>query len=388
MSGKTFVYISSWAKGPGSPGAHGLSGYEFHTQTGDLRWIETIEEDVLFNVTYFDRTRGVLYALEEANDLPGLRGGGGGRVFVFQIDPGSGRLRKIGCTPTWCASPCYLSLDQSGSFLLVSHQGSYAAVTKIGVDAQGSYYPVVERDDAAVELFEVHPDGTLGRLLDVDKRRGGGPEKRQVHARPHTAVMSPSGKLFAVCDKGNDTVSMYMLDQETGKLIRPRHIHQHEPGLLPRYCVFHPEKPWFYHNTESNGVIYSFTYQENGQLLETGAYPAVPADCEMREKTLEQQGLVISRDGRYIYDIVRGPNLAVVLEVDQTDGSLKTVCRQPIAGRWPRGCALSPDGRFLLVCCLDSGEVIEFAAGPDGRLHDTGKAYSNHAAAYAIFCPM
>lgn len=387
MSGKTFVCVSSWAKGPGSPGTHGLSGYEFDVQAGDLRWIETIEEDILFNVTCFDRRRGVLYALEEGNDLPGLRGGGG-RVFVFRIDPDSGKLKKIGCTPTWCASPCYLTLDQSGAFLLVSHQGSYAAATKIGEDAQGNYYPVIEQDDVAVELFEVHADGALGRLLDVDKRYGSGPDKRQVHARPHTAVMSPSGKLFAVCDKGNDTVSMYMLDHEKGKLIRPHHIHRHSPGLLPRYCVFHPEKPWFYHNTESNGMVCSFTYQEDGRLLETGMYPAVPADCEMQEKTLEQQGFVISRDGRYIYDIVRGPNLAVVLEVDQNNGSLKAVWRQPIAGRWPRGCALSPDGRFLLVCCLDSGEVVEFAVGADGHLRETGKKYPNNAAAYAIFCPM
>ncbi|MGM9608058.1 MAG: lactonase family protein [Oscillospiraceae bacterium] len=388
MSGKTFVYISSWARGPGSPGPHGLTGYEFQTETGDLRRIETIEEDVLFNVTYFDRTRGVLYALEEGNDLPGLRGGGGGRVFVFRIDPDSGKLTKLGCTPTWCASPCYLTLDESGAFLIVSHQGSYGAVTKIGENAQGNYYPVVERDDVAVELFQVREDGTLGRLLDVDKRFGSGPEKRQVHARPHTAVRSPSGKLFAVCDKGDDTVSMYMLDGEKGKLIRPRHIHQHAPGLLPRYCVFHPEKPWFYHNTESNAAVYSFTYQEDGQLRQTGVCRAAPADCAMRERDLEQQGFTISRDGRYIYDIVRGPNLAAVLEVDPDDGSLKAVQHQPIPGKWPRGCALSPDGRFLLVCCLDSGEVVEFAVGADGHLSETGKAYPNHAAAYVIFCPM
>lgn len=388
MSGKTFVYISSWAKGPGSPGVHGLSGYEFQTQTGDLRWIQTVEENVLFNVTYFDRTRGILYALEEGNDLPGLRGGGGGRVFVFRIDPDSGELTKLGCTPTWCASPCYLTLDESGAFLIVSHQGSYAAVTKIGQDAQGNFYPVVERDDVAVELFQVHEDGTLGRLLDVDKRIGSGPEKRQVHARPHTAVRSPSGKLFAVCDKGDDTVSMYMLDGEKGKLIRPRHIHQHAPGLLPRYCVFHPEKPWFYHNTERDAAVYSFTYQEDGQLQQTGVCQAAPADCAMQERALEQQGFVISRDGRYLYDIVRGPNLAAVLEVDQDDGSLKVIQNQPIPGKWPRGCALSPDGRFLLVCCLDSGEVVEFAVGADGRLRETGKVTPHHAAAYVIFCPM
>lgn len=388
MSGKTFVYVSSWAKGPGSFGPHGLSGYGFQADSGDLQWIETVEKEILFNVTYFDRTRGILYALEEGNDLPGLRGGGGGRVFVFRIDPVSGRLTKIGCTPTWCASPCYLTMDQSGTFLIVSHQGSYAAITKIGEDAYGNYYPVVERDDVVVELFEVHEDGTLGRLLDVDKCCGTGPEKRQVHARPHTVVRSPNGKLFAVCDKGNDTVSMYLLDQEKGKLIRPKHIYRHKLGLLPRYCVFHPEKPWFYHNTESGSEVYSFTYGEDGALHPNGICRTTPPDCEMQERILEQQGLVISQDGCYIYNIVRGPNLVVVLAVDQENGSLKVIQHQALKGKWPRGCALSPDGRFLLVCCLDSGEVVEFAVGSDGCLCETGKTYPLNATAYVIFCEM
>lgn len=387
MRNKTYLYISSWNVGGGT-GSKGLSGYEFQSETGEMRLIETVERDVLFNVTHFDSKRGLLYALEEDNDLPQLRGGGGGRVFVFRIDPDTGKLTKIGCTETWCTSPCYLTLDQTGKFLLVSHHGSNAAITKIGQDAYGNYYPIVERDDVAVELFSVNEDGTLGKLLDVDKRYGSGPEKRQSHARPHTAVMSPSGKLFAVCDKGTDTVYMYMLNEETGKLVRPQHTHVHTPGTLPRYCVFHPEKPWFYHNNENTVCLNAFTYQEDGLLREAGTYSALPDACEMQEPTHEQQGLVIDRAGRYLYDIVRGPNIVTVFEVNQDDGSLKAVQHQPIPGKWPRGCAISPDGRFLLVCCLKSEAVVEFAIGSDGRLNETGRTYPNTAAAYATFCEL
>lgn len=382
---KTYVYISSWKK---SSSDFGLSGYRFDTNTGELQLIEKIENDVIFNVTYFDRKRSLLYALEENDDLPGLRGGGGGRVFVFRINPENGMLMKISCKETWCASPSYLTLDDSGRFLIVSHHGSKAAVTKIGEDACGNYYPVVEHDDVAVELFSINEDGTIGRLLDVVKHYGSGPEKRQVIAHPHSTVVSPSGKLFAVCDKGNDTVSMYMLDREKGKLIRPKHIYQHTPGTLPRYCVFHPEKPWFYHNNENCGEFNAFSYNEDGLLREINICSTLAAGQEMREKTLEQQGLVIDHEGRYIYDIVRGPNVVAVLEVNQQDGSVKPVQQQQIEGKWPRGCAISPDGRFLLVCCLGSEKVMEYAIGIDGRLSETGKEYPNAAAAYAIFCEM
>ncbi len=388
MSAVMFVYISCWKKGGGTVPAgseYGLSGYRFDAETGEMIFIEKVRPEVLFNVSYFDSKRNVLYALEESNDLPQLRVGGGGRVFAFKVDPHTGKLEEIGCSPTWGASPCYLTLDASGKYMLIAHHGCNAAVTKIGQDAHGNYYPLVELDDVPVVLFAVNEDGTLGKVLDVVKHTGSGPEKRQLHAHPHTTVMSPSGRLFAVCDKGNDTVRMYGLDQENGKLIRPKHLQVYEPGTLPRYCVFHPEKPWLYHNNEKSMNFYSLTYDEAGFLQNNHVCNAMPGNSELVEKECEQQGLVIDKDGRYIYNVVRGPNVVTVFEVDQESGAAKPIQYMKIPGKWPRGCAISPDGRYLLVCCLDSAAVIEFKITEDGRLSETGREYSDTGAAYAVF---
>lgn len=381
--GKTFVYISSWKRKSGGCGLH---GYAFDPATGAMEPVEAAERDAEFNVLHFDSRRGVLYALEETADLPGLRGGGGGRVFVFRVEPDSGRLTRIGCTETWCANPCYLTLDRSGRYLMVAHHGTKAAVTRLGRDARGNYYPLVLRDDAAVELFSVKEDGTLGRLLDAVRHEGEGPEKRQVHAQPHSAVMSPSGRLFAVCDKGCDTVGMYRIDRERDRLIPPAHVYRHAPGTLPRYCVFHPEKPWFFHNAENSAQLSAFIYTEDGLLEPIGAYSVLPEDGGAPAPGCEQQGLAISPDGRYLYDVVRGPGLVTVLAVNPADGSLKAVQHQPVPDGWPRGCTLSPDGKFLLVCCYESGKVLAYAVGADGRLAETGNGCVCTAAAYAAFC--
>lgn len=384
MSKNTFVYVSSWKK---SSTDFGLSAYRFDTKTGELQFIEKIESDVVFNVTCFDQSRNLLYALEEDDDLPGVRGGGGGgRIFVFKIDPESGRLSKICCKETWCASPAYLTLDSTGKFLLVANHGGKAAVTKIGQDAAGNYYPIVEHDDSTVELFSVNEDGTIDRLLDVVKHSGSGPERRQVIAHPHSVVMSPSGELFAVCDKGNDTVRMYKLDREKGTLILPAHVYTHKPATLPRYCLFHPEKPWFYHNNENTADFSAFVYDEEGSLKELCTCSTMPEDQQMKEKILEQQGMTMNREGTFIYDIVRGPNVIAVLKVNQEDGTVEAVQHQPIPGKWPRGCTLSPDGRFLLVCGLGDEQIIMYAVGEDGLLSETGNVYPNAAAAYATFC--
>lgn len=383
MNMRTYVYVSSWKK---SSSDFGLSCYQFNSQTGELQFVEKVEKDVVFNVTCFDERRSLLYAVEEEENLPGVRGGGGGgRVFVFKVNPDTGTLTKVCCKETWCSSPAYLTLDATGEFLMVANHGSKAVVTKVGQDPFGNYYPIVEHDDSTVELFSVNEDGTIDRLLDVVKHVGSGPEKRQVIAHPHSTVMSPSGKLFAVCDKGNDTVRMYKIDREKGKLILPKHIYKHKEATLPRYCVFHPEKPWFYHNNENTTDFNAFTYDEDGFLSELCTCDTMPDDQQMKEKVLEQQDLSMDREGRYIYDIVRGPNVVAVLEVNQEDGSVKAIQYQPIPGKWPRGCTISPNGKFLLVCSLGSEQIIVYAIGADGRLTETGNVYPNAAAAYATF---
>lgn len=382
----TFVYISGWDKRAEPGGRYGLTAYRL-LPDGGLSFVETAEPDTLFNVACFDARRGLLYALEEVNDLPGLRGGGGGRIFAFRPDRETGRLETVGSAPTWCPSPCHLSFSADGERLLVAHQGSYAAVTKLGRDAYGNFYPVVERDDVAVELFSIGADGVPDRLLDADLCRGEGPERRQIHARPHTVVRSPDGTMFAVCDKGNDTVGMYAVSPDGARLIPPRHVYRCRPGLLPRYCVFHPTAPWFFLNTESDDRIYAFRYDAEGALTPLTSVAAAPG-APLRERMTEQQGLVMSADGRFLYDVVRGPNAVSVLAVDAATGVPETVQVLPVAGAWPRGCALSPDGRLLLVCCRDSGTVERFAVGEDGLLAPLGEPVKNPAAAFAVFCEL
>ena len=121
-----------------------------------------------------------------------------------------------------------------------------------------------------------------------------------------------------------------------------------------------------------------------GRLLNRA--DSVPQNAQMQEAVCEQQGLTIDAAGKYIYDIVRGPNVVTVLEIEPGTGEVKPVQHQPIDGKWPRGCALSPDGRFLVVCCLGSDKIVVFAVGENGRLTPTGYEYPNAAAAYATFC--
>lgn len=79
-------------------------------------------------------------------------------------------------------------------------------------------------------------------------------------------------------------------------------------------------------------------------------------------------------------------NAVSVLKIDPGNGTLQVVQNQKISGLWPRGCALSPNGRFLLVCCRDSQEVLVYPVREDGCLGETIHTVENPHAAYAVFC--
>lgn len=379
---KTFAYISSWTHGEEDSG---IGVYELNNETGALTLIEKAEGDVSFNTTFVDKERGLLYALNETAALPGRRAGGGGRIFVFRFDSETGRLTKIGCTPTWCPNPSFMSVDAEKKYAVVSNHGSGSVATKIVQDINGKYHVKLEHDDTCVELFAVNEDGTIGELLDVVKHEASTTDKRSEIAHPHTAVMSPDGSLFAVCDKGNDTVRMYAIDRETEKLYLRSAPRRYEGGTRPRYCVFHQTQPYFYHNNEHSMDFYAYRYDENGSLTLINKCSTLPDGYVKAPGPQEQQGLCIHPNGKFLYDIARGPNVACVFQIDEATGAVTKVQSQPVNDSWPRGCAITPDGRFMIICGLKAGKAFVFSVGEDGKLTDTGVSVDQCAAAYVSF---
>lgn len=375
-----FAYVSSWTHGAGETG---IGLYRMNPERGTLEFLGMENNNADFNMTYFDKTRHILYACNETPDLPGMSGGGG-RIFAYKIDNVTGHLTQIDCKPTWCPNPSYLPLDASGRYMIVSNHSVGATATKIRKDAFGKYYLDVVASDAVVELFALNPNGTFGELLDVVYHSGNGPEKRQRGPHPHCAVMSPDGRFFAVCDKGNDTVRFYTI--ENGKLVLPAMPVCCPPGTMPRYAAFHPTLPYFYHNNESATELDSYRYDPDGKLTRIGSVSVLPTDSSSQcVETLEQQGLAMHPNGKFLYDVLRGPNVIVALTIG-ADGVARPIQHLATGGSWPRGCNLTADGTYFGLCCVKSSTVSLYRVQPDGTLQTTGSFAHQNGAAYITFC--
>lgn len=381
---KIFLYMSRWAFHGGAPG---LGLFSFDTQTGELEFLRHLNETVSLDPTYLDEEKKILYICNEAN-LVEETGYDTGRVFAYRIDPEDGSLEELFRQDTYCPFPDYVNFTPDKKYMIIPHHSWATGITNIEKDENGNYVPVTRWMDSAIDLFRMKPDGTVDKLVDVKKhrfdKRTKDYENRVTVPHPHCAVRSPSGKLFAVCDKGDCHVYLYTVDTETEELKLLSRTMSDAPLSESRYCAFHPTKPFFFVNHEHSAhgkmMVSAFRYTEDGMLTPINKVDCLPegssADCG--------QGFCISNDGKYLYNLLNGYNAVAVLSIDQETGEISVVQHIAVEGTHPRICALSPDGRFLITTCL-GGEIAVYRVGEDGRLTRTEHSAHLRGSAYITF---
>ena len=327
MNGRTiFLYTSLWAEHGGAPG---IGLFSFDIETGAIKLIEKLNDTISCNGSYLDQKRGILYVCNETDFVDDAQYSTG-RIYGFKIDPVTGKLDEIFHRNTFCPFPSYVNISRDGQYMVVAHHGSsvHAPVfsTHIEQDENGDYYPVMNFDDAVVQLYEIQPDGIPGRLLHVEKHTSDiplfTPRGKLNSCHPHSAVISPSGNLIAVCDKGDSYLYLYKIDKAQNKLVRLNRTITSVKGCASRYVVFHPTRPYLFVNHEAmykgRMAVCTLKYDEDGNMEKICDVNALPEDHQIIEGIhYEQQGLAMTPDGKHLYTILNGPNMIEVLDLDE-----------------------------------------------------------------------
>ncbi|MES3022841.1 MAG: beta-propeller fold lactonase family protein [Pseudomonadota bacterium] len=353
----------------------GLAIFRYNSSDARLDYVKTVFQDISVGAAYVDVRKNVFYCVHESMTLPGYNKGGGGQICAFAIDQESGDLVPLNRQPSHGSLPSYVVVDASGKYLLAANHTGHTPITRSVRDAAGTYRVALEYDDATTVMYRLNEDGSIGDACDVFKHEGkGGPLPLQTHSQLHSIERSPSGDVFVVCDKGSDEISVFRIDRENARLIQCEGSpHTAQPGSSPRYSAFHPTLPYLYVNHESAPLISAFRYAEDGTLVPIQQLDLTPVAPGGGPKSM-QSDIRIHPSGRYLYNLVRGINEVKVLEVDQASGEIKLVQSALLGGDGPRGCTVSPDGRFLLVAALVSKEVMVWSIGDDGRISPTGQS--------------
>ena len=390
----TFVYVGCWQPSPSDWAAppnkgKGFGIFKYNPKAGDLELIKTSAYDfVSVGQTCIDFKRNILYCVDERMvHFEGSERRSGSLVYAFAINPKTGDLTQISRRPSLGSLPSYPAVDATGKYLIVTHHTGNTPINKTVKDASGKFNSVYEYDGVATILFRLNADGSIGEACDAYMHTGSGPDAQQTHPRVHSVMMSPSGNLFAVCDKGGDLLFFFRINRQTEKLeVCGGQPYKSFAGSAPRYSLFHPTRPYFYMNHEIKPVISAFRYNEEGKLEFIHAVDILPEGTKF-DRTTMSSDIRVHPSGKYLYDLIRGLNLISVFAVNEKTGEIQRIQTVPLDGKGPRGCAISRDGRFILIALLDDQKVVVWAIGEDGKVSPTGKSVTQPNPGNVTFFP-
>ena len=310
-----------------------------------------------------DSARRLVFAVNETGTFNGQVTGS---VSAFSADPVTGKLTLINQQPSMGTSPCHLTLDPTGRFLLVANYSS-----------------------GSVAVLPVAADGRLGTPTDtIQYHLANPPGGRQEGPHAHSVVFDPAGRYVFVCDLGADKVYAYSLDVATGRLVpAPAPATLLQPGSGPRHIAFRPDGKFAYVINELACTVQAFDYDAAtgrlGVIGKAATVSTLPADFKGHSTCAE---VVVDASGCWLYASNRGHDSVAQFALDPASGLPRYLDTQATGGKTPRHFAILPSDKNLVVANQDSG-TLRFCHidGATGRLQPAGETISVGAPVYVGF---
>jgi 6-phosphogluconolactonase len=318
----------------------GIYTYSMNSETGVLKYKGVSTSTSNPSYLAIHPNNKFLFSVNENND---------GALSSFRIkDPST--LEFINSVPSNGSSPCYVSIDNSGNYLLSSNYNS-----------------------GSLTSIQINPDGSLGRAASTIRNTGKSiNEKRQSSPHAHSILPYFSGNLVYSADLGADLIYCYKIDTNTGQLSEVSKT-AITPGSGPRHMAFHPNKKWLYQLNELKATVGVFLIEPvSGALDHLQTYQLVKDN----EEDALAADIHITASGKFLYASVRDPdNIIAAFSINLQDGSLTPIGNVASGGKTPRNFAIDPADKFLLAANQNSDNIITYSIDPDsGKLTQVGNA--------------
>jgi 6-phosphogluconolactonase len=272
-------------------------------------------------------------------------------ALTYSIDRASGALKQVGGGPLAESFP-YIAHDRTGRYLLGASYGANL-----------------------VSVNPVKSDGSVGDPMQVI------PTARNAHA----IITDRTNRFVFVPHLGTDQVFQFLFDERSGKLAaNTPPVLQLKAGSGPRHLVTSPDNRFVYLLNELTATVTTLSL-ENGLLREVSSASALPAESTLRPgMPRPQQGRDVSNDiwasdihvtpnGRFVYAAERTSSSIAAFVVDTASGRLSYL-GSTSTEKQPRGFAIGPAGRTMVVAGEKSDTISSYRIEPSGFLLHLGKA--------------
>ncbi len=317
----------------------GIYAYRFDPAAGKLSALGVAAESANPSFLAMHPSGKYLYAVNELAEFSGEKSGA---VSAFSINRKTGKLTLLNQVASRGAGPCHISLDKTGSYVLVANY-----------------------DSGSVAVFPVKPDGQLGKYTGFAQHSGAGVNKeRQEGPHAHWIETSPDNRFLLAADLGIDRIliSKFHLADGAFTLNKPNVGPKLKAGAGPRHAAFSPSGKLFYVTSELNSTVTVYSYDaKGGGLRELQAVSTLPKDFSGENDTAE---ITVHPNGKFLYVSNRGRDSIAVFSIDPRKGTLTPVADIATQGKTPRNFAIDPTGKFLLAANQNSNSIVVFKIDP------------------------
>ncbi|MBV9154775.1 MAG: lactonase family protein [Acidobacteriaceae bacterium] len=338
------AYVGTYSSPQGPEGSkgngQGIYGFDVDLATGILIQRQLCEDKLNPSWLALHPSTKYLYAANEVSDFNAEQSGA---VTAYAIDSGSGKLTRLNTVSAGGAGPAHLSVHPSGRYVLVAnyYAGSFA-------------------------VLPVLPDGRVGSASEVQKdTQTAGPSNAASappgsfaisgHDRPHAHMIEsdPTGNFILGTDLGTDTIHIWRLDQQAGKLASVGNVSV-PPGDGPRHFAFHPNGRWLYSLQEEASTLILFEFDPAvGTLKARKQVSSLPGGFAGTNFTSEVR---IASNGKFLYAANRLHDSIAVFSISAS-GELTFVSEAWTRGDYPRSFTIEPTGKYL-YCCNQRADMI------------------------------
>ena len=334
QTGSPLVFVGTYTRGPqGQNRSEGIFVYRMDPSSGALALLSKAGGPPNPSFLTVDPSHRYLIAVSETGEFNGEPGGG---VSSYAINAATGELKLINSQPTRGADPCYVTVDPTGKWVLVSnYSGGSVTVLPLGEDGQlGSPTDTIQHHG-----FSVNPD-------------------RQAEPHAHSVQVAPgSGKLVLAADLGLDRILLYDLDLSAGSL-SPHAVPylSTAAGSGPRHMAFYPGGRYLYVASEMGSTISAYQFDPSAQTYaELQTLSTLPEGYSGQNSGAD---IHISPSGKFLYTSNRGQDSLAVFAIDAASGKLTALGQVSTQGKTPRNFAIDPTGTFILAANQDSGSIV------------------------------
>lgn len=336
-----YLYVGTYMR----DSSRGIYEYKFNSSDGSITQVGATEGVTDPSYLAISPDHKYLYAVNEYR----YSDHSGGDLSAFSINQDDGSLTHLNTKSTHGTSPCYVSVDHTGSYAFAANYSS------------GSF-----------SMFPINDNGSLDSASVTVQHHGSSVNKeRQASPHVHCTHLTPDNKFLIVDDLGTDKVSQYAFNADSGAFHeQPVKQYQVKPGAGPRHITFHPNGKYAYLVTEMGGLVYAFDYK-NSRLDTIQTISTLP---EGYNGDISGADIHISPDGKFLYASMREDlNQIVIYRINQENGKLTYVDRHSSGGVRPRNFMIDPSGKYLLTANMNSDNIVVFKRNQStGKLTDTG----------------